>query len=194
MRSFEPKPSLSEERSLSEKFADVHGVFNERGLDVPGLAEHAKEAHTVAGFRGGEALTNAELLELQCDILVPAAVENVLTEVNAPRLRAKVVLEAANHPTTPEADEILCANGTPVLPDILVNGGGVTVSYFEWTQNLQQFHWEEEQVNTELSKRMRSAYRDVSATAKRDGLFLREAAFSIGVERVARAIEFRGYV
>lgn len=170
------------------------GVFNGQGLDVPALTEYALEARTVSGFKGGDALTNAELMELECDVLVPAAIENAITDANAPRVHAKVVLEAANHPTTPEADEILCAAGTPVLPDLLVNGGGVTVSYFEWTQNLQQFHWEEDQVNAELGKRMRVAYRDVADTAKREGLFLREAAFLIGVGRVARAIEFRGYV
>jgi glutamate dehydrogenase (NAD(P)+) len=170
------------------------GVANDKGLDINALAAHAARAGTVAGFAAAEPARNEDLLGLDCDVLVPAAIENVITSDNAPTVSARVVLEAANHPTTPEADAILLERGIPVLPDILVNGGGVTVSYFEWTQNLQQFHWDEERVNTELRSRMSAAYRAVAAAVVREGVSHREAAFLIGVQRVARAVELRGYV
>ncbi len=139
-------------------------------------------------------MTNQELLELDCDVLIPAAVGNVITAENAPRIKAGLVLEAANHPTTPEADEYLLERGTVVLPDILVNAGGVIVSYFEWTQNLQQFRWDEARVNQELARILIEAYRETHARAKTRNLTYREAALEIGVERVARVVELRGFV
>ena len=175
--------------------ADLHGsVCNSDGLDIPALAEYAREHRTVAGFTGGENCRTEDVFSVDCDVFVPAAMENALTEENAGTLPAKLVLEAANHPTTPEADLILQGRGIPVLPDILVNGGGVTVSYFEWTQNLQQFSWTEERVNEELHRRIVAAYRAVASKVRETGCTYREAALEIGVERVARAIKLRGFV
>ncbi|MSQ06888.1 MAG: glutamate dehydrogenase [Dehalococcoidia bacterium] len=175
--------------------SDVQGgVRNARGLDIPTLFEHHRRAGGFEGFPGTEAVTNEELLELECDVLIPAAIDNVITGRNAPRIKTRLLLEAANHPTTPEADAIFNDRGIPVLPDILCNAGGVTVSYFEWTQNLQEFKWEEERVNTELRKMMTRAYQSVYQRATAEGITYRQAAFEIGVQRVARAVELRGFV
>jgi glutamate dehydrogenase (NAD(P)+) len=170
------------------------GMMNERGLDIVKLAEHARAGQPLNAFTGGQFVNNAQLLELPCDVLVPAAIENVITGDNASRIQARVVLEAANHPTTPDGDAELSRRGIPVLPDILVNSGGVIVSYFEWTQNLQQFHWAEERVNDELRAHMVRAWRAVQDTARREHVSYREAAFLIAVQRVARAVELRGFV
>jgi len=175
--------------------SDVQGgVYNPNGLQIPQLADYHRAAGSVSGFSGGERITNAELLELDCDVLVPAAVGSVITARNAPRVAARVVLEAANHPTTPEADSILDDRGVIVLPDILVNAGGVIVSYFEWTQNLQEFRWEENRVNEELRKIIVAAYHEVHNKVVSRGITHRLAAMEIGVERVARAVELRGFV
>ena len=139
-------------------------------------------------------MTDAELLELECDVLVPVVIGNVVTAENAPKLKTKLIVEAANHPLTPEADDILAERGIRVMPDILVNAGGVIVSYFEWTQNLQEFRWEESHVNEELIKIMARAYGEVREKAQTEGITHRQAAFHIGVERVARAVELRGFV
>jgi glutamate dehydrogenase/leucine dehydrogenase len=149
---------------------------------------------SVVGFPGAEEISNDELLELDVDWLVPAALGEVITGKNASKIRARVVVEAANHPVTPLADATLADAGVVVIPDILANAGGVTVSYFEWTQNIQQFRWDEEQVNTQLAKIMSKAYADISQVANKEKIGLREAAFSIGVARVARAARLRGYV
>ncbi|MBQ11903.1 MAG: glutamate dehydrogenase [Planctomyces sp.] len=173
----------------------VHGgVYNSNGLDIPALLEHQSQSGRVPGFAGGEDITNAELLELECEVLVPAAIGNVVTAENAPKLRTKLVVEAANHPLTPGADDILFERGIRVMPDILVNAGGVIVSYFEWTQNLQEFRWEESQVNEELIKILSRAYGEVREKAESQDITHRQAAFQIGVERVARAVELRGFV
>ena len=173
----------------------VHGgVYNSNGLDIPALLEHLNQSGMVPGFAGGEDITNAELLELECEVLVPAAIGNVVTAENAPKLKTKLVVEAANHPLTPEADDILAERGIRVMPDILVNAGGVIVSYFEWTQNLQEFRWEESQVNEELIKILSRAYEEVREKAASEGITHRQSAFHIGVERVARAVELRGFV
>jgi len=170
------------------------GIYNPRGLDIPRLAEHKMAGSSVVEFSGGEGISNTEVLELQCDVLIPAAIDNVITARNASKVKAKVVLEAANHPITVEADNILNDRGIVVLPDILVNAGGVTVSYFEWTQNLQEYRWEEDRVNEELRKVIVRAYRAVHEKARADGITYREAAFEIGVGRVAQAINLRGFV
>ena len=143
---------------------------------------------SVEGFPGGESCAPGDVLEMDADVFVPAAIENVIGEEEARRLPVRLVLEAANHPTTPEGDTILQERGIQVLPDLLVNAGGVTVSYFEWTQNIQQFDWSEERVNEELYKRIVPAYHGVAERARESGLSLRQAAFDIGVERVARTV------
>ncbi len=170
------------------------GAYSSRGLDIGLLMAHAKETGSVKGAPGTEAVTNEELLELPCDILAPAAVERVIHKKNAPRIRARVVLEGANHPTTPEADLILNDRGVLVIPDILANAGGVIVSYFEWAQNIQQYRWDEERVNAELKRIITAAWEATDARASPNKLSLREAAMVVAVERVARAQELRGSV
>jgi glutamate dehydrogenase (NAD(P)+) len=162
------------------------GVFNSRGLDIPALIEHVRSRKVVAGFPGSEAVSNQDLFELDCDILIPAALHCVITKNNARRIRARVIAEGANLPATPEADEILAQRGIHVLPDILTNAGGVTVSYFEWAQNLPQIIWDEDRVNREMHKILTQAYRQVADLAASEHLSLREAAYTIAVDRVAR--------
>ena len=170
------------------------GIYHEAGIDVVRAIDHKKESGTVADMDGVERITNEELLELECDFLVPAAIDAVIHRENARRVKAKIVVEAANHPLTPEADEIMNERNIPVLPDILVNAGGVIVSYFEWTQNLYQHQWEASRVNEELNKILTSAYREVREMVERDGITYREAAFAIGVGRVAHVAKLRGFL
>jgi glutamate dehydrogenase (NAD(P)+) len=170
------------------------GIHNTKGLDTARLSEYKLMGVSVAEYPDGDRVTNAQLLELDCDVLIPAAIDNVINDKNATRIGAPVVLEAANHPVTFEADRILNDRGIILLPDILVNAGGVTVSYFEWTQNLQEFRWEEERVNEELRKVMARAYRSVHEKATAQSINHRQAAFDIGVERVARTVDLRGFV
>jgi glutamate dehydrogenase (NAD(P)+) len=170
------------------------GVYRADGLDVQALYDHARETRSVGGFEGTDALTNAELLELDVDVLIPAALDRVVNASNADRIQARVVVEAANHPVTPTADDILGDRGIVVIPDILANAGGVTVSYFEWVQNIQQFRWEEERVNDELHKTMARSWKQVHTRSTVDGIPLRLAAFAIAVERVDRAERLRGYI
>ena len=170
------------------------GVYNAGGLDIDRLQDYQQITGGVSGFTGGEQISNRERLELDCDVLVPAAIDNVITEDNAKYIKAPLIMEAANHPITPEADRILGEGGIIILPDILVNAGGVVVSYFEWTQNLQEFHWEESRVNEELKKTLLRAYHEVRARSVNEGITHRQASFEIGVQRVARAVELRGFV
>ncbi len=170
------------------------GIHRDAGLDAEALTAHVREAGSVVGAPGTEAISNAELLELDVDILVPAALDRVVTEQNADRIRAGLIAEAANHPITPRGDEILHGRGVTVIPDILANAGGVTVSYFEWVQNIQQFRWEEERVNDELRRVMARAWAQVYARSQADGIPLRLAAFALAVERVDHADRLRGYV
>ncbi len=170
------------------------GIYNPHGLNVSDVLAHSAKNGSVVGFANADPIGGAELLELPCDILVPAAIENVIHADNAHRIKAKVVAEAANHPTTPAADLVLQERGIILLPDILVNAGGVVVSYFEWAQNIQEFRWDEERVNQELAVFMKQATRGVVEMAKHDSITYREAAFSIGINRVARSIELRGFV
>ena len=175
--------------------SDVNGgIYHPAGLDIRALGSFVQEGGSVGDFPGGDWISNDDLLELDCEVLVPAAVDDVITYRNTSRIRARLILEAANHPITPEADDELNARGVTVLPDILVNAGGVIVSYFEWTQNLQEFHWEEDHVNEELRKTILKAYREVFQRAKSEKISYRQAAFEIGVRRVARAVELRGFV
>ena len=175
--------------------SDVNGgVYYPRGIDIGLLMQHKEEAGTVVGLPGSEAITNKELLELDCEFLIPAAIGRVIDEGNAPNIRAKIVIEAANHPLTPEADSILTDRGITVVPDILVNAGGVIVSYFEWTQNLYQHQWELDRVNEELYKIMTRAYKSVKERSDYEDITYREAAFLIGLERVAKVAEMRGFI
>jgi glutamate dehydrogenase (NAD(P)+) len=170
------------------------GIVNQKGLDIAAVMAHVQQSGSVVDAPGSEPISNEDLLELDVDILVPAALGEVITKTNADQVRAKLVVEAANHPVTPVADRILEENGVTVLPDILANGGGVTVSYFEWTQNIQQFSWPESRVNEELARHMTTAYRQVHDRAESEDTDLRHAAFAIAVERLAAAAHLRGYV
>ena len=175
--------------------SDVKGAIHDPdGLPIAEVDRWYSIAGSVAGFSGAEPLTNEQLLELNCDYLVPAALGEVITEENAPLVKARVVIEAANHPVTLAADQMLAARKIVVLPDILVNAGGVTVSYFEWTQNIQQFRWSLERVNDELESRMVGVFNDLMTRSAKDGLRPRQAAFDIAVERVGKAIVLRGFV
>ncbi|MPZ91064.1 MAG: glutamate dehydrogenase [Actinobacteria bacterium] len=169
------------------------GVYNDKGLDLVALEGHLEDSLSLADFSGAESVTNEELLELECDILIPAAVHGVINTGNAGDIKAPIIVEAANGPTTPAADEMLNERGVTIVPDILANAGGVTVSYFEWVQNIQHFTWDVDQVNLQLEKRMTRATDEVFAAAA-GGQSLRRAAFDISVKRVAHAAELRGYV
>ena len=168
------------------------GVTSPEGLDIPALITHARGRGSVAGFPGSDAVTNEALLTLDVDVLIPAALGGVLTKDNARDVRARWVVEAANGPTTPEADEILQARGVVVLPDIYTNAGGVTVSYFEWVQNVQQFTWDEDKVNAELHRHMREAYATIARVGREHRVPFRTAAFIVAIGRVGRATVLRG--
>ena len=175
--------------------SDVNGaIYDPNGLDMDAVGKHHDESGTISDFEQAEHLSNAELLELDCDILVPAAIDNVITHENASNIKATLLLEAANHPVTPAADEILSDMGVTVLPDILVNSGGVIVSYFEWTQNLQEFRWDETRVNGELQRIIIQAYKEVAHKVSTDSITHREAAFELGLQRVAHAVQLRGFI
>jgi glutamate dehydrogenase (NAD(P)+) len=168
------------------------GVRNGSGLDVPALIRHVGQAGGVAGFEGGEAFDGAAVLAEACDVLIPAATGDVLTRDNAATVRARYVIEGANHPVTPDADEVFRKRGIIVLPDILANAGGVTVSYFEWVQNRQGLVWPEARIHGELERILTSAYDELKSTARKLSCTLRDAAFVVAVSRVARATELRG--
>ena len=169
------------------------GVHNAAGLNPAALRRHLDSgADTVVGFPGTDTITNTELLELDVDILVPAALEGVISDENADRIKAYFVVEGANGPTTPDADAILEGNNVRVVPDVLANAGGVAVSYFEWVQDLQAYFWTEDEVNDRLKKLMESAYDQVSELARSRSVSLRTAAQMIGVGRVAEAHRTRG--
>ena len=172
---------------------DVAGAIHSRaGLDIPALVQHVKKTRSVVGFPGAETIGGDELLCLDVGVLVPAALGGVINAKNVADVRARIVLEAANAPTTPEADEALASRGVVVLPDIYVNAGGVTVSYFEWAQNIQQFTWEEEKVNAELHRLMREAYATLSRVASERKVSFRTAAYVVAIGRVGRATVLRG--
>jgi len=168
------------------------GVFNPKELSIDKLIAHVKEHKTVDGFPGGEPLNNDDLWGLDVDILIPAALENQITAENAPRIRAKIVTEGANGPTTPDAHTIMHDRGIFVIPDILANSGGVTVSYFEWVQDRYGYFWEEEEVNTRLEKKMVEAFDDVLQTSLRHTVDLRTAAYIVAISRVGTVTKMRG--
>ena len=168
------------------------GIANPNGLDIPKVMEHKARTGSVVGFVEADNITNETLLELDCDILIPAALEEVITRRNAANIKATLIAEAANGPTTPEADRILFDRGIKVLPDIFANAGGVTVSYFEWVQALQAFPWTEAEVNERLQRIMQKAFKAVWETSDRYGVHMRTAALSLAIQRVADFTSIRG--
>jgi glutamate dehydrogenase (NAD(P)+) len=171
--------------------SDVTGaVGNPDGLDVAGLLAHVRETGGVAGFPGGDPVP--DLLTAEADVLLPCALEGVITQENAGEIRARLIVEGANGPTTLEADAILESRGVTVVPDILANAGGVVVSYYEWVQNREGFFWEKEEVNGKLLDRITGAYATVRDFAAARGMTLRQAAYCIALDRIARAMDLRG--
>ncbi len=170
------------------------GVYREEGLDVHGLVALKREGRAIKEIEEGESITNEELLELDCDVLIPAALGEVIRADNAPRIHAQIVVEAANYPITPDADKILNNRGIRVIPDVLANGGGVTGSYFEWTQNIQQFTWKESRFNEELEDKLTCAFESVAGFADYHDCSMRAASYAIGIRRVAHAARLRGYI
>jgi glutamate dehydrogenase (NAD(P)+) len=168
------------------------GIYHTHGLDMPRLLTHQQEQRTVANFPEAEAISNADLLTLPCDILVPAAVERQITSDNAAKIQCRILAEGANGPTTPEADAIIRERDIFVIPDVLCNAGGVTVSYFEWVQDLQNYFWTETQINRRLKQVLIKAFREVYAEATRAQVDMRTAALMLGVGRVANGEHVRG--
>jgi glutamate dehydrogenase (NAD(P)+) len=175
--------------------SDVHGAIrNDNGIDADALQRHLATGHRITEFPESEEISPEELITVPCDVFIPAALGGMIHEGNAHQMRCKVLVEGANSPTTPAADEILHENDTYIIPDVMANAGGVVASYFEWVQNLQHFRWDEREVNDKLGNVMRKAYREVSSRAKEEGLGLREAAYLVGIERVVDAARTRGYI
>ncbi len=160
------------------------GVYSETGLDIEKLSEHKKNTGSLSGFAGAKEITNEELLEIKCDLLIPAAFENQITNMNADKIKAQAILELANGPIAPEADEILFKKGVAIVPDILANSGGVTVSYFEWDQNLKGEHWNEKEVFDKLQPMLESSAKKISEKAKESNTDLRRGAFILALERI----------
>jgi glutamate dehydrogenase/leucine dehydrogenase len=168
------------------------GIHSTKGIDPQKVDAYKRETGSVTGLPGTEKVSNAELLELDCDILIPAAIENQIGEHNAPRIKAKIIAEAANGPTSPEADRILYERGVFLIPDILCNAGGVTVSYFEWVQDLQNLFWREATINARLKEVMVKSFNDVLDMQKKNKVDMRTAAYMVAVARVAEATLTRG--
>jgi glutamate dehydrogenase (NAD(P)+) len=168
------------------------GAYNAKGLDIPKLLEHAVAHKTVDGFPGGEPLANEQLFALETDVLIPAALENQITAENAPGIKARIVIEAANGPVTPEANNILQERGIFVVPDILANSGGVTVSYFEWVQDRYGYFWDESDVNARLEKKMHEAFHDVLQMSLKYKVDMRTAAYIVAIARVGTVTQLRG--
>jgi glutamate dehydrogenase/leucine dehydrogenase len=175
--------------------SDAYGAIrSDAGIDAEALARHIVEGGRLPDFQGAEAIEPDELLEIECEVFIPAALGGMIHQANADSLRCRMVIEGANSPTTPAADEILADKGVYVVPDVMANAGGVVVSYFEWVQNLQHFRWDERQVNDRLGTIMRRAYRECVARAEEKDLPLRVAAYELGIERVVEAAQTRGYI
>lgn len=170
------------------------GVFNKNGLNIPDIVEHKKKKSTLKGFGDGTELSNKDLLELECDVLVPAALENVITGKNAENIKTSLILELANGPLTSEADFILRNNNITVIPDVLANAGGVVVSYFEWAQNNYGHYWFEDLVLKRLEARMTAAFQDIYSKSREKEISMREAAFIVAIERITEAARIRGRV
>jgi glutamate dehydrogenase (NAD(P)+) len=175
--------------------SDVDGaIHSEEGIDADKLAEIVDEGGSLTDYEGADQLAADDLIEIECDVFIPAALGGMVHKQNADRLKAKIVVEGANSPTTPAADDILAGNDVLVVPDVMANAGGVVVSYFEWVQNLQHFRWDEREVNDRLGQLMRKAFREVSARAKDGDIPMRIAAYEQGIERVVEAASTRGYL
>ncbi len=172
------------------------GIYNPRGLDIPALLEHVSKRGLIEGFSGGEKIDNDDLITIDCDILIPAALENQITAQNAAEVKAAVIIEGANGPTTPEAEQILKEKNVLIVPDILANSGGVAVSYFEWVQNNQGYYWDLDSVNRRLEKLMVQAFRAVHSFSREEcnGGSMRAAAYSLSVKRLAEAMRYRGWL
>ncbi len=168
------------------------GIYNRNGLNIPAVLSHKETTRQLKGFPESEPISNEQLLELDCTVLAPSALENVITLTNADRIKAKIIAEAANGPTTPGADRILFGKGIFVLPDILANAGGVTVSYFEWVQDLQGFFWDEDIVNQQLQRIMKNSFQDVHKTSEKYKVDMRTAAYTLAIDRVVSATRVRG--
>lgn len=168
------------------------GVYNNEGISIAALRQHKDKTGSVIGFAGAKSVSNEELLELDCTMLIPAALENQINDKNAKNVKAKIVAEAANGPTTPDADDALYNNKTLVIPDILANGGGVTVSYFEWLQNLRREYWTEDEVNQKLDKNITKAFLDIYKTHEDYGVNMRKASMVLAINRVVEATKIRG--
>jgi glutamate dehydrogenase (NAD(P)+) len=168
------------------------GIYNPQGLDVEAVIRHKQETGSVVGFKNTKTITHAELLALECDMLVPAALEGEIRADNVSSIKAKMIVEGANGPTTPEADKILFKNGQFVIPDILANAGGVVVSYFEWVQGLQSFFWSEDEVNRQLQAVIDNAFHEVLETSKREKVDMRNAAYMLAIKRIGDAMTIRG--
>jgi glutamate dehydrogenase (NAD(P)+) len=174
--------------------SDVQGgIYNENGLDIEAVSNYHKAHGNFEGFTGGDEISNEELITCDCDVLIPAAMEGQLHEHNAPHIRASLVVEGANGPTSPAADDILNERGIQVVPDILANAGGVVVSYFEWVQDLQSFFWDEDEVNHQLERAMRKSYLKTQEMAEAHGVDMRTAAQITAIKRVADAVAVRGF-
>jgi glutamate dehydrogenase/leucine dehydrogenase len=170
------------------------GIRSEAGIDAHALVEHVRECESVVGFNGTEEISGEDLLAVECELFVPAALGGMIHKENADRVNCRLIVEGANSPTTPTADEILADKGVHVIPDVMANAGGVVVSYFEWVQNLQHFRWEEDEVNEKLRRIMQRAYGEVREKARDKDLPLRPAAYELGIERVLEAATARGYI
>jgi glutamate dehydrogenase (NAD(P)+) len=175
--------------------SDAHGaIHSAAGIDADELHNYVVGGGKLPDFEGVDVIDPDDLVGVECDVFIPAALGGMIHEHNADRMKCRILIEGANSPTTPAADSILHDKGVYVIPDVMANAGGVVVSYFEWVQNLQHFRWEEREVNDKLGTIMRRAYREVSARAKEEGIPLREAAYLVGIERVVEASRTRGYV
>ncbi|MDH5811541.1 MAG: Glu/Leu/Phe/Val dehydrogenase [Candidatus Methanomethylicaceae archaeon] len=170
------------------------GIYSNKGLSVEQVRRFKEKTGSVVGYPDAEDMTNEQLIEQECDILIPAALENQITEKNADKIKARLILEGANGPTTPEADEILFKRGVVVVPDVLANSGGVSTSYFEWVQNLQNYYWSREEVIEKLDKLLVKAFNNVYETYKKYGTDMRMAAYICAINRVAEAMRVRGWV
>jgi len=173
--------------------ADVSGaIYHKDGIDIDQLLVHVRDTGSVKGYGDAQEIPAQSLLTCECDVLVPAALGNVITEENMQDIRARFIIEGANAPTTPQADEYLMSKGVIIVPDIFANSGGVIVSYFEWVQNIQQFRWRIDRVNQELKSHILDSYREITSIAKDNECDMRTAAFQLAISRVARASALRG--